>query len=369
MWAHILPKHPGLVLSFASGCWLLTNTSLASESVLVSWDEPEPTGAGCVERQAVMNSVEQTLGRTVFTTKDKSDVELRVSEESRVPQREAEPQTLPEWIYRAELALSDRQGRSLGKRRLSAQSCQELTETAALVLSLMVDFGAEEVDDKARAAAEQEPESPPPLPEEKPKPAPEPPVVKPPVDPEPIEPPPAVERRPLVSAFEAVARGLGGSGMRPGFALGVGAGVGFELDGWFFAEAAGGYWPAAAFSTSGGQVDVEAWELALQLCPWQLQARWFALRPCVSTRATHATATASGFSRNSSDAGLGVFVGPRALFYANVEPLFFRVEAAAEAAARRYRFTVLQEQSMSAGALYEVDPVVVQLALGVGIRL
>lgn len=101
---------------------------------------PAPGLGDCVSHQSVAAAVERALKRPVFSAAADSDVVVALGVQA--------PSS-------ATVELLDRDGHSLGTRRLAAKDCAELTETVAFTMTLMVDFRADEVADKrARAASE-----------------------------------------------------------------------------------------------------------------------------------------------------------------------------------------------------------------------
>lgn len=124
--------------AYAEGSAIASNTGdTLARPVRVHYQSDDRPGA-CVSHQTVRAAVQRALRRSVFFDVDDSDVAVVL--DLHAP-------------FGATIELFDRDGHSLGTRRLEAKDCAELTQTVAFTMTLMVDFRADEVGQK-RALAE-----------------------------------------------------------------------------------------------------------------------------------------------------------------------------------------------------------------------
>jgi hypothetical protein len=112
---------------------LSTECARAQRTSSLSW--VRLSGAeSCISTQALAARVEQRLGRRVFVSASQADLSLEGHVE-RVEQPES---------MMATLAVSDRQGRVLGRRvlRASGGDCRDLEASLVLVIAIAIDPGA-----------------------------------------------------------------------------------------------------------------------------------------------------------------------------------------------------------------------------------
>lgn len=102
------------------------------------------SGGRCLSHRRVQEQTRRALGRKVFVKVEESDVVVVVREPGQAA---------------ADLQLLDREGRSLGARRLEAKDCTELDDLVAFALTVMVDFRSDEVGRKREEAARAEREA------------------------------------------------------------------------------------------------------------------------------------------------------------------------------------------------------------------
>ncbi len=100
--------------------------------------DPASSREPCFSHPRVQLAVSRALGREVFVPVEASDVAVVV-------------RALPDWG--ADVRLLDPDGRSLGRRTLTARGCAELTDLVVFTLTVMVDFRSDEVAQKRDAAS------------------------------------------------------------------------------------------------------------------------------------------------------------------------------------------------------------------------
>lgn len=99
--------------------------------------DPASKWEPCLSHARVQRAVSGALRREVFASDGASDVAVVL-------------RALPDWGV--DVGLFDPAGRSLGRRRLRATTCAELTELVVFTLTVMVDFRSDEVAQKRDAA-------------------------------------------------------------------------------------------------------------------------------------------------------------------------------------------------------------------------
>jgi hypothetical protein len=245
-----------------------------------------------VAREILTAEVESAIGREVFVEERHADVSLRLNEAR---------------AGSVVLALMDRRGRVLGTRQLQADSCDELTMTAALVLGLMLDFRVDEIERRF---------------------------------PESIS---GVRREPLLVSIELGLRAgaVSGYGLASALSAGISAGVAWPRS-WLI-EGEARYSPGARQERLGGEIQLSRLELSVRACPLVWHPTWVRAHLCGDVEASLGQARASGFDEDRSANVVGFGTGPRLVIAVLDGAFFLRGDAGLLASVRRQRFTLSDE--------------------------
>lgn len=318
--------------------WGVTATALAGP-VLVAESERGPRSYDeCVVLEQRKAEVEALLGRRVFADAEQADVfvRLEVAERGVI------------------ITLLDAEKRSLGRRELIADDCQELQEALTLALSLMLDFDVEEVDEMREAAAQQEAQAKDPTTAE----------TAPPNRAEP-DPPPPVESSGQAPSFWAGLEGLLGVGLVDGPIGGVAAGVGVNFGG-MYAELDGAHWFERDFSRMGGEVSFSLAELGVVFCPTSFELGHTELLPCAELDGGLARFAGGGFQTTSSGAAFAVRTGVQLRVFHPLPPLVVGGRLSLTSPISGYRAVVVGEDGRQ--QLLSSARVTGVVGLGLGIR-
>ncbi|HEU4578030.1 MAG TPA: hypothetical protein VFS67_07235 [Polyangiaceae bacterium] len=240
--------------------------------------------AQCLAPAALVQAVEQRLGRSVFVPAAQADLQARVR-----AQRVARG-------FRIDVELVDREGRSLGKRHLRtrARHCSALDDSLALVVSLAVDIAAAP---EAPAGAEPTAEV-----------APEPAAAAPAALETPIEVPES-SYSPRAGWQLAPALGVLVAG---GLVPGLGLGGSFELE--LRPPAFWALWLRAALWQprrigAGQGVELSAQTLELGVCPLLFELAGLESRLCAQQLVGRVAMQGFGFDRDQSGSGASFALG------------------------------------------------------------
>jgi len=263
------PSVSPLALTTAVALAIVTSSPTAvaqqatsAQTSSLSWSRLEGAD-GCIGTSELARSVETLLGRSVFVSAAKADVSV----EGRVA-------PLPSGGWRALIAMSDSDGKSLGEREIASEepSCRSLDDAVALAIALMID---------PDAALGGPPDRPPPA--------------EPPKDPEvivkdrPVYVPVPVDRpkqEPTGEPWRVAVRGgpLLGVGFLPTVGLGAHGAVIIEPP-WLLAVegSAAIYLPSEA-ELDGAVGDFQLAYVGVAVCPLTRRYDWFSLSLCVEVQ-------------------------------------------------------------------------------------
>ena len=236
------------------------------QALRVATDWRVPAGNGCFSLTAFQAAVEAQLQREVFTGPLDADVKLTVSSGDSA-------------IRSLELVLS-RGGRPLGARSLQAegQDCDHFRDTAALIVAMLLDTGAEQLARDEPSAAI----TPPPVPK-----------------PAAVIPPRRSPAKPASPAWNASSSisAAASSGLLPTTTFGVRGELGVERGWRLQPHLALEYWPDSTIEESDGSVSFRAGALALGV-GWRLQSGSLRVLPRLELVTALVDAQATGFSES-----------------------------------------------------------------------
>jgi hypothetical protein len=299
----------------------------------------------CAEAADVARAVEERLGRPVFAVRSEAELHVRVRFEQERPRS-----------FRALLFLSDRQGREVGQREISANArhCSALDASLALVIALLVDTPPTPVPSTPPATPDAGPPPPPP----------EAPVNRP----TPITLPADTYAPREPWWFALTLSGVTAFGLLPGPAFGAALGFGARPPRfrqiWFSAELL----PNRRLG-SGPSAELSLARVGLLLCPLELGGSALQGTACVGQRVGLASAAGTGFDENQSTRQLAYDLalelsGTQQL----VHPLFVKLAASAEVPLARPAY-VSRSADGTRREWFQASPVAMSARLGLGLEL
>jgi hypothetical protein len=298
----------------------------------------------CAEAAQVARAVEERLGRPVFGVRSQVELHVRVRFEHEPPRS-----------YRALLFLSDREGREVGQREISAKArhCSALDASLALVIALLVDTPPTPIPGPLPATPSAGPRPPSEAPRNRPTP------IALPAD-------TYAPREPWW--FALTLSGVTAFGLLPGPAFGAALGFGARPPRfrqiWLSAELL----PERRLG-SGPSAELSLARFGLMLCPLELGRSALQGTACVGQRVGLVSAAGAGFDENQSTRQLAYDLaldlsGTQQL----VHPLFLKLAASAELPLARPAY-VSRSADGARREWFQASPVALSARLGVGLEL
>lgn len=307
-----------------------------------------PGAESCIAARALAESVEKSLGRSVFVSASQGDVLV----EARV-QPGADTRG---WI--AVIAVSSSDGNVLGTRELRSNepSCHALDDQLALVIALLIDPDAA-MREPAAPVAPAAPVTPPPaqvvVRRE---------TVLVPVPVPATDPPDPWRAGADIGPVFAL-------GLLPGFALGLGARITLDPPWRWPVQLDGAVWKEAEASEQGGTAKFRLATAGLSVCPVQVGKVRSRLMACAGAMVGSLRMQSSGFEVNREQEKLVADVSIVARGVQRVAgPLRVCAGAGVLAALERDRFFVRVSDG-STPEVFRMSPVAAWFELGIGVEL
>lgn len=295
----------------------------------------------CIASATLARAIEERLDRDVFV----SAADAQIAVEGRVERTDD--------VWRAVLSIVDAEGESLGERRLesTAETCDQLGETVAVTVALMID---------PLTAPDPDPD---PVPDEPDEPVPEPRVII-----ERVEVPVAAPLGPGQRwRFEVDATLVGSIGLVPTPMIGGLSTIILRIPSFVPIALEGAIFPLSRAETPDGHADFLHVHAGIQICPLWLRENGLALHGCIGADAGAVLVTGGDLQIVERERLIGQAHAAVRVHWDVVGPLTIRAGLHLLIPFRHQPFTATVDGASV--QIYAPEPVAGMLDLGVGVHL